>query len=53
MSQISNDISIILIIKIKISFLDLIQVKPVNENKLVRIIKKYKYIFSIEENMPF
>ena len=54
MSQIGNDIYHYFNNKNKkISFLDLIQVKPVNENKLVRIIKKYKYIFSIEENMPF
>ena len=54
MSQASNEIAEYLKSKNKkISHLDLIQVKPLKENKIRDILKKYDVIFSIEENMPF
>ena len=36
-----------------ISLLDLIKIKPLNKKKLLNILKKYKTIFTLEENMPF
>ena len=54
MSQTSHEIVKFLKSKNKkISHLDLIQVKPLKENKIKDILKKYDLIFSIEENMPF
>jgi transketolase len=39
--------------RINISVLDLVQIKPLKTSSIYNIIKNYKNIISIEENMPF
>lgn len=39
--------------KINLSILDLVRIKPLKNDVLYNIIKKYKNITTIEENMPF
>ena len=38
---------------IQISIVDVIRVKPFNQKSISKIIKKYKNIFTLEENMPY
>jgi len=39
--------------KIDVSILDLIRIKPLKNDTIYNIIKKYNNIITIEENMPF
>ena len=37
---------------IKVSILDVVRIKPFNNISIKKIVKKYKNIFTLEENMP-
>ena len=39
--------------KIDVSILDLVRIKPLKNDTIYNIIKKYNNIITIEENMPF